>query len=407
MLRRNGKLRSVCSEPSTSHCSLHIRSCEPCRISKIRCDHETPICGKCRARGVTSQCFYHPAPMTKPPGTPRKQPEPRKRVVKPRNSVPRESRGHQSITPLLSPTITFPNNASPIVGQAGGGPDALGNAAASVVSATWPTPPESATRSTQSSEGTRAFYLGSTSYASVFAEEGRPISESVHPDPEHVERTTRAILDDSSRTSAFPSKLTGSRFCQMGVGQSIIAKLNPFSLFEKSTKMYFSINKASSLEGPLVISALPQIREDLELLKSLTGDSLYAAYAEMTRNTARPLKVPATMTAPEFPTLFTGRNLRWETLGLMLVTAGSNAQYTSPEDPIFTLENGERIDKDEFIEDMIHASNDCITLCQIHGAVNDIMVWLLYGNLMVNSNFYGDNCQCVLYFVLPYGTNVE
>jgi hypothetical protein len=38
MYRRNGK-------PT---------SCEPCRISKIRCDH-APICGRCRARVISEQ----------------------------------------------------------------------------------------------------------------------------------------------------------------------------------------------------------------------------------------------------------------------------------------------------------------------------------------------------------------
>jgi hypothetical protein len=31
------------------------RSCEPCRISKIRCDHATPTCQKCHTRGITDQ----------------------------------------------------------------------------------------------------------------------------------------------------------------------------------------------------------------------------------------------------------------------------------------------------------------------------------------------------------------
>jgi hypothetical protein len=42
---------------------------------------------------------------------------------------------------------------------------------------------------------------------------------------------------------------------------------------------------------------------------------------------------------------------------------------------------------------MIQASNDCITICQVHGAVNDVMVWLVYYNMLVVSNFYGDNCK--------------
>ncbi|PSN60516.1 hypothetical protein BS50DRAFT_579053 [Corynespora cassiicola Philippines] len=302
--------------------------------------------------------------MTKPPGTPRKQPEPRRRVVKPRYSEKRDSRDHGRLTPLtLSPT-TLRNEIGPL------------NTAN-----VWPTPPESATRTTTqtASDATKSFFLGSTSYASVFAEE-RPLPDSIHEQP--PERL-------SVTPSAMSNKVTGSRHCQIGIGTSIVSKLAPFSFFEKSIKMYFEINKASSLVGPLVMSALPQLRIDLEQLLG-TSDP-YPAYAEITKNTTRPLKVPPNMMPSQFHTLFTGQNLRWETLGLILIVAGSNAQFTSPDDPIFTLETGRKMDKDNFIEDMIHVSNDCISLCQVHGAVNDVMVWLIYTNMLVTSNFYGDN----------------
>lgn len=46
--RRNGKLQS----------------CEPCRKSKLRCDHVVPACGRCIKRGRTDSCFYHPNPLT-------------------------------------------------------------------------------------------------------------------------------------------------------------------------------------------------------------------------------------------------------------------------------------------------------------------------------------------------------
>ncbi|KAF2474541.1 uncharacterized protein BDR25DRAFT_109618 [Lindgomyces ingoldianus] len=346
MLRRNGK----------------PRSCEPCRISKIRCDHTTPTCQKCQARGIADRCFYHPAPMTKPPGTPRR------RTVKPKCSETLETRDHGVLTPLhRSPTTTLQM-------------DEVSTAASSHPASMWPTPSESVTRTIPNPpESTRSFYLGSTSYASVFAEE-HPIPESVHEQP-------------SERLSATPSALTngipGSRYCQMGVAQSIIPKLSPFSLFERSIRMYF-INNGPALVGPLIVSALPQLRKDLEQL-SVTRNDSFAAYAEITRNTARPFKVPASMSPSEFHTLYTGQNLRWETLGLIFIVAGSNAQFTSPDHPVFTLESGRKINKDEFIEDMIQASNDCINLCQVHGAVNDIMVWLMYQNMLVTSNFYGDN----------------
>ncbi|RAH75450.1 uncharacterized protein BO66DRAFT_433523 [Aspergillus aculeatinus CBS 121060] len=42
-----------------------LASCEPCRKSKIRCDHGKPTCASCQRRGLHPQCWYHPAPLTK------------------------------------------------------------------------------------------------------------------------------------------------------------------------------------------------------------------------------------------------------------------------------------------------------------------------------------------------------
>jgi len=294
--------------------------------------------------------------MTKPAGTPRKKPEPRRRKL---------SAHPERLAPL---TLSPPTLRNDLV-------------------TSWPTPPETTTRTgctKPNQDPTRGFFLGSTSYASVFVEE-QPLPDSVHEQPS--ERTSRTP-SVSDRT------VLGSRHCQIGIGHSIVTKLLPISFFEKSFKLYFEQQKASALIGPLVISALPQLRLDLAQLANTENDAV-AMYAEMTRNTARPMRVPSDMRPSEFHTLFTGKNLRWETLGLILAIVCSNAQFTSPHDPIFTLHDGTRLDRDELIEDMIHASNDCIHLCQIHGAVNDIMVWLIYTNMLIISNFYGDNCRCL------------
>ncbi|KAF2003421.1 hypothetical protein P154DRAFT_86277 [Amniculicola lignicola CBS 123094] len=370
MLRRNGK----------------PRSCEPCRISKIRCGHETPKCHKCQARGMEEQCFYHPAPMTKPPGTPRKQSEPRRRVVRPRYSEQADTRGHGDHAPIDGNLDTTHQTQAPL----GGLLDTIQRSSESDIRSTitnphsssivWPTPPDSMSIGVQRSpEASRSYYLGSTSYASVFAEE-QPIPDSLH----------EQSIQRADETPPALSNAYGSRHCHIGVGRSIISKLYPFSLFERSVELYFELNKACAIVGPLVTLAMPQLRIDLERLTQ-TASNPYASYVEITRNTIRPLKVPSSMLASEFHTLFTGQNLRWETLGLILILAGSNAQFTPPDHPLFLLSNGQRINKEDFIEDMIHTSNACINLCQIHGAVNDIMVWLIYMNMLVTSNFYGDN----------------
>jgi hypothetical protein len=297
--------------------------------------------------------------MTKPAGTPRKRPEPRRRKGDAQSS---RDLGRLTSLTLSPPTLRNELDAMPAGGS-------------------WPTPPGSSSRSGQANVGpSRSFYLGSTSYASVF-EEDRPLPPTLHEQP-------------SERMSATPSSVSsrnvGTRHCQMGVAHSIVSRLSPFSFYEKSVTRYFKHRLSSAFVGPLIFTLIPQLRADLEQLNA-PSSNLAQLYLDMTKNTAKPLITPPDMLPSEFHTLVTGKNLRWETLGLIISIAASNAQYSSPDDPMFTLEDGSKLDKDEFTEDMIQASNDCITLCQAHGAVNDIMVWLLVGNMHVISNLYGDN----------------
>jgi hypothetical protein len=163
----------------------------------------------------------------------------------------------------------------------------------------------------------------------------------------------------------------------------------PFALLESLFKSYFHDNVSSAIDPPLLMNAMPQLAIDLEELSMAEGDN-HTLYANMTRNTARPLKVPADMLPSNFHTLYTGKCLRWETIGLVLIMAGLSAQFVSPDDPMFT-QGGRNINRDDFVEDMIYASDECISLCQVHGAVNDIMIWLLYHSTLAIGNFYGDN----------------
>lgn len=50
---------------STTRRNGQLSSCEPCRKSKLRCDHSSPVCGRCVRRGQQDLCMYHPAPMTR------------------------------------------------------------------------------------------------------------------------------------------------------------------------------------------------------------------------------------------------------------------------------------------------------------------------------------------------------
>lgn len=233
-------------------------------------------------------------------------------------------------------------------------------------------------------ESVRPFYLGSTSYAAVFSE-GRNVSSSIDGQSPETTITTPSLVSSGVRCG---------QLCEYGIGPAIIAKISSYSIYETSIKRYFETNRASALVAPLILSALPQLKRDIEQLAA-RGNSLEAFCAEITNNTARQIKVPSSMTASSFHKLFTGPNLRWEILGIMFAVSGMNAQYTSPDDPLFIVDGGRKIDREEFISDVISGSNSCIHLCQEHGAVNDLMVWLLYTDMLLLSNFYGDSCKLI------------
>ncbi|VUC28933.1 unnamed protein product [Clonostachys rosea] len=43
--------------------SARRAACEPCRRSKLACNHEKPVCGRCRARGTNDDCTYRNRPF--------------------------------------------------------------------------------------------------------------------------------------------------------------------------------------------------------------------------------------------------------------------------------------------------------------------------------------------------------
>jgi hypothetical protein len=220
------------------------------------------------------------------------------------------------------------------------------------------------------------FYLGSTSYASSF----RNLRT-------HVEDPSAG--DDCIHVPITPGGATFNS--RLGIDSLIAAKLTSLSIYENLLHRFFHSERASSLVGPLILQALPQIRIDLEGLA--VRSSWQPICAQITENTARSFKVPPTCTPSAFHSLFTGPNLRWEIIGLIFVIAGLQAQCTPPEDSVFDLGNGRRINKDDFIFQMIEGSNSCIHVCQEYDCVNDLMIWLLYQNMLLQSNYYGDNCE--------------
>lgn len=69
--RRNGKeasceaCRKVSQRNVRPFCLRYPKLNRLVAQGKLRCDHQHPICARCRHRGLGSRCYYHPAPLTK------------------------------------------------------------------------------------------------------------------------------------------------------------------------------------------------------------------------------------------------------------------------------------------------------------------------------------------------------
>ncbi|EER23198.1 hypothetical protein D8B26_001281 [Coccidioides posadasii str. Silveira] len=308
MLRRNGK----------------PHSCEPCRISKVKCDHTTPICQRCESRGIVSKCYYHPAPLTKrvkpSPGSEDSQERPNKRKKPARRTK--------------SPTV------------------------ASAIS---PTNLECGLATDQSA------YLGSTSFLSVFHDTVPQLSNiAIQPIPPELVRWQNRHLSLQSQ---------------------LFRLLSAFDLYDRLIENYYDWGLFTIIPAPLILNSLRFTRRYMEN-EETSNPKQRNLYRRISQNTAKPLQLSTETTAEEFCHSFTGENLRWEFIGVIFAMAGLGAisGLTSPATNLaIRFDDGNELSRSSFAAQMVAASNDAIEISRQHEKLNDVMIWLEYTHCVLIS----------------------
>ena len=181
----------------------------------------------------------------------------------------------------------------------------------------------------------------------------------------------------------------------LDTGSKLLSLLHPFSFYQELIHSYFLASHTFTIAQPLILGALPQVKNDIAGRESRAdGDTGNDSLSlEIFENTARPLTVPASMAATDFHTLFTGQNLRWDFIGLIFTLAGRFALVQPSNSTISIGHEGEEVGRDTFVQQMMMASSTCITLTRRTGMVNDILLWLLYYNLVFTTMQYGDSSR--------------
>jgi hypothetical protein len=356
MLRRNGA-RS---------------SCEPCRKAKVKCDHHSPFCQRCEARGISVSCVYHPAPLTRSPApvvrrTHKLSMEQHQTcfgvldLSGDRLSEPALPSTQASFTAPLAPPAKmqiYTNAASNAIhwrpSSSFGGSDVDLNAQSA---------PETA----------GSGYYGSTSYYSVFDRVDHVPTATTDSQPSGPAGDTfsAGIRDDDPNVSR-----------SLQLGSWILQNLQHVSIIQSLVDMYIRTSQVSPTATLIPLKAV-------ETLQHLASEDVHALAQKTTRNTQKPLQVPPEMHASTFSTLFTGDNLRWEFLGLVFAWAGLSLSMSLLNEKGSAMKP-DGISKTSFAQLLTTCSDACITLCRQNAHTNDILSWCLYENLILLTFQHGE-----------------
>jgi hypothetical protein len=102
------------------------------------------------------------------------------------------------------------------------------------------------------------------------------------------------------------------------------------------------------------------------------------------QNARTNLQEPASDNPKEWLDTFSGHNMRWEALGLLLKSCCYGV-LASPDNESYSCQDGRRREKKHFVREMQECVSICVTLCSHTEFVNPVMVALFYNNCLLLS----------------------
>ncbi|CAN8101907.1 unnamed protein product [Discula destructiva] len=361
--RRNGKLQS----------------CEPCRKSKLRCDHVVPACGRCVKRGRTSACFYHPNPLTQQP----RQPPPNS-LPTPTSSASQQSSPQQSLHQSVELYVGSESTA-PVSSAVGVNSDALN------LPFNFNSPPTSDVNHAQCQSFHRAAsappldcapkpdvrrntgFQGPTSHFSIL-EETLGVLEPEPGDLDAMDQQQNIIITNSRITQGcqilafFAKQRMIERFISKyheicdddhGVMLAFVMKTWLQQLYHCHSSTLTSTTKQDS-RGMMLTNPDPaRIRKLSE---------------RIWQNTLTPVEFDGTTSLREWSRLGSGDGLRWEVLGLIASSIGLVVMELPTSDPIF---EETKVSRSCVLGRMQEIAEKCLIFCRHCEVLDDPFIWLL------------------------------
>jgi hypothetical protein len=179
--------------------------------------------------------------------------------------------------------------------------------------------------------------------------------------------------------------LTKSMRYQMA--SDVLATLRYYTSIRELILWYNASNEAGVIPAQLqvdAINAMESIVDKHNLQHSPPSPHLISQVLE---STSRPFVMTQALEARDFHILCSGENLRFETIGYLLATAGRSLTFGFAPD-IFSNPANRGL-KSQMIDELLRASTTCLFLCTMLATVNDITIWMFLENYMFTTMMCG------------------
>ncbi|KAL9057777.1 MAG: hypothetical protein Q9162_002118 [Coniocarpon cinnabarinum] len=219
-------------------------------------------------------------------------------------------------------------------------------------------------------------YLGDTSFLASLTESQQTIQDDQSPSQDVAASTKLSLSDD----------------CRIDQGTETLLVLLQ-SIDEKTSIAERRPNVAARTPFPILEKCFASLSSSMQIIRNAPSQTAKAR--DMSRllfeNTAKPLPLPGQRSMAEYAELFIGRWTRWETVGTVLA-ALSLARATSGLNKRNAAE--QILSQPPSLKLLIDATNFTLTFSDDAGSLNDLVMWILAENMIVNDSvhtlFYGD-----------------
>ncbi|KAK7934922.1 hypothetical protein PG985_000417 [Apiospora marii] len=337
-----------------------LQSCEPCRKSKLACDHNVP-CGRCIRRRCVDKCFYHPNPLTRNRQTiSHTIPTP---SDSPTSSVGSSHRLVQSVEPPQSPKtgepVRFVDRDAPAVHRASSAP------------------PLHHGHDQEFVHNEKHSFLGSTSVTSMLTED--------------LEKLGVPSVD----LQAFSAQSVAISYDRITKGCEVLAFLKNNSMVNQFVDCFYGTwegDVAFCIEPIMKMWLMDLWRFHGTVLKSQNPDKIRQLCELIWHNTQTPLLYNGKTLPKQWIMMSTGANLRWDVVGLIACYVASAA---AAGDCSKRLLEEYQTTREAVMSSMVDIAATCLTFCRECEILDDTFLWLAAEYYALISYVRGDVSSAV------------